>query len=201
MLTLEQPGAAILFAVTIGASLVGLFVAPQLVERSLFRPHWFFRRRQYDTIYMSSFVHADLGHLLLNMIAFYFFAFPLEERIGTLKFLVLYFAGILVSHGYTYVRHEREPEYASLGASGAIAAVLLAYVVYYPTAKLMMLPLPVPIPAPLFAVGYIAYSFWAGRRGTSRINHDAHLAGALAGLVFVAVTEPAAITRLVGLIG
>jgi membrane associated rhomboid family serine protease len=198
---LERPGAAIIFVLTIGASLIGLFAAPQLIERSLFRPHWFFRRRQYDTVYMSSFVHADLGHLLLNMIAFYFFAFPLEGQIGTMKFLALYFIGSVLSHGYTYLRHEREPDYASLGASGAIAAVLLAYVVYFPTAKLMMLPLPVPIPAPLFAVGYIAYSFWAGRRRTGRINHDAHLGGALAGLAFVAVTEPAALARLVSLMG
>jgi membrane associated rhomboid family serine protease len=135
------------------------------------------------------------------MIAFYFFAFPLEGQIGTMKFLALYFIGSVLSHGYTYLRHEREPDYASLGASGAIAAVLLAYVVYFPTAKLMMLPLPVPIPAPLFAVGYIAYSFWAGRRRTGRINHDAHLGGALAGLAFVAVTEPAALARLVSLMG
>jgi membrane associated rhomboid family serine protease len=201
VLNLDRPGAAIIFALTIGASFIGLFWAPQLVERSLFRPHWFFRRRQYDTIYMSSFVHADLGHLLLNMITFYFFAFALEAQIGTVKFLALYFVGILVSHGYTYLRHENEPEYASLGASGAIAAVLLAYVVYFPTATLMMLPLPVPIPAPLFAAGYIAYSFWAGRRRTGRINHDAHLAGALAGLAFVAVTEPAALSRLIEMIG
>lgn len=196
MFDFERPGATIIFAVTIAASLIGLYASPQLIDRSLFRPHWFFRRRQYDTIYMSSFVHADVGHLFFNMLAFYFFAFPMERHLGTLKFLALYFAGILISHGYTYLRHEEEPDYASLGASGAVTAVLFAYVVYFPESTLMILPLPVPIPAPLFAIGYIAYSLWASRRRGGRINHDAHLSGALGGIAFVALTDPAALARL-----
>ena len=190
-----------IFVVTIATSLIGLFAAPQLVERSLFRPYWFLRRKQYDTIYMSGFVHADLGHLLFNMFTFYFFAFDLEASIGTVKFLLLYFLALVVSDSWTYFKHRENPEYASLGASGAIAAVLFAYIVYYPTSTLMILPIPVPIPAPLFAVGYVAYEYWAGRRQRGRINHDAHLGGALFGVLFVAVTEPSAFGRLLEVLG
>jgi len=196
----QQPGAALIFAVTIATSLIGLFAAPRLIDRSLFRPYWFLRRKQYDTIYMSGFVHADLGHLLLNMFTFYFFAFPLERYIGTVMFLVLYFFGLVASDGWTYFKHRDNPEYATLGASGAIAAVLFAYIVYFPTTTLMILPIPVPIPAPLFAVGYLAYEYWAGKRQMGRINHDAHLCGALSGVVFVAVTDPSAFGRLMQLV-
>ena len=192
---LQQPGAATLFAVTIIASVIG-FSSPQLIERSLFRPYSFLRDKQYDTIYMSGFVHADAGHLFVNMLTFYFFAFDLEKRIGTVTFLVLYFFGLVVSESWTYFKHKDDPTYASLGASGAIAAVMFAYIVYNPTARLMMLPLPVPIPAPLFAVGYVAYEFWAGRRQRVRVNHDAHLCGAVGGVAFVALSDPAAIRRL-----
>ena len=197
----EQPGAAIIFGATIAASLVGLFAAPKLIERSLFRPYWFLRRREFDTIYMSGFVHADVGHLFFNMLTFYFFAFPLERQIGTLQFLILYFAGLVLSDAYTYVKHKHEPEYATLGASGAIAAVLFAYIVYFPTTTLLILPIPVPIPAPLFAIGYLAYEYWAGRQRRGRINHDAHLFGALAGLGFVLLTDPGAFARLLRLLG
>jgi membrane associated rhomboid family serine protease len=201
MFGIEEPGAAVILAATTIASLIGLYSAPQIIDRSLFRPYWFLRRRQYDTIYMSGFVHADLGHLLFNMITFYFFAFGLERYIGTIRFLVLYFAGLVISHACTYFKHKDDPNYASLGASGAIASVLFAYIVYFPTTTLMILPLPVPIPAVLFALVYVGYSYWAARHPRGRINHDAHLCGAIAGVVFVAVTDPAAFGRLSGLLG
>jgi membrane associated rhomboid family serine protease len=197
----DQPGAAIIMAATIATSLVGLFAAPQIIDRCLFRPYWFLRRKQYDTVCTSGFVHADVGHLFLNMLTFWFFAFPLERYIGTLRFVALYFFGLVVSDGWTYFKHRNDPEYASLGASGAISAVLFAFIVYFPTTTLMLLILPVPIPAPLFAVAYVAYEYWAGRQRRGRINHDAHLCGALGGVVFVAVTDPAAFGRLLRLLG
>ena len=135
------------------------------------------------------------------MLTFWFFAFPLEGYIGTVKFLVLYLLGLVVSDSWTYFKHRDNPEYASLGASGAIAAVLFAYVVYFPTTTLMILPIPVPIPAPLFALGYVAYEYWAGRQQKGRINHDAHLCGAVFGVLFVVVTEPSAVGRLLQLLG
>src|SRR6185503_11639571 len=90
VLLFQQPGAAVILAVTVATSLIGLFAAPQLIDSSLFRPYWFLRRRQFSTIVMSGLVHADLGHLLFNMLTFFYFAFPLEREIGTVMFLVLY---------------------------------------------------------------------------------------------------------------
>ena len=196
-----QFGAMVILAVTIATSLLGMYRMPQIIDRCLFRPYFFLRRRQYDTIYLSGFVHADLGHLLFNMVTFYFFAFPMERYIGTSRFLILYFVGLVVSHSCTYLKHKDNAEYASLGASGAISAVLFAYIVYFPMTKLIILPIPIPIPAALFAVGYVAYSYWASLHSRGRINHDAHLCGALSGLVFVAVTDFAAFGRLLAILG
>lgn len=196
MISFDQPAALLLFAATIVTSLAGLFGDPRIVERSLFRPYWFLRRRQYATLALSGFVHADLGHLLFNMVTFYFFAFPMERFLGTPRFLLLYAAGLVLSHGCTWVRHRDEPAYATLGASGAIAAVLFAYVVYFPRSELIILPFPFPIPAVLFAVAYVVYSFYASRQTGGRVNHDAHLCGAITGLAFVLVTDPQAYARL-----
>lgn len=200
MFATGQLGASVIFVVTIAASLLGLFVAPALIERSLFRPYWFVRRRQYDTVYMSGFVHADMGHLIMNMVTFYFFAFPLEARLGTVMFLVLYTLGLVFSHTCTYFRHSRDPDYATLGASGAISAVLFAFIVYYPMRSLYLFFIPIPIPAVLFAVGYMAYTYWAARTAQGRINHDAHLCGAITGLVFVLIIDPGAYVRLLNLL-
>jgi membrane associated rhomboid family serine protease len=193
--------ATVIFVATLAASLLGLFAAPKIVERSLFRPYYFLRRRQYDTIVTSGFVHADLPHLIFNMMTFWFFAFPLEKEIGPVRFALLYFLGLAISDVGTYFKHRNDPQYASLGASGAISAVLFAAIVYFPWMKLFIIPIPLPIPAPLFAVAYVAYSWWSARQARGRINHDAHLGGALFGLVFVLLTDPAAYGRLLGWLG
>ncbi len=185
-----SPASTLIFFTTIAISLLAMYQSPQLAERCLFRPYWFLRRRQYATVIASGFVHADLMHLIFNMMTFYFFAFPLERYIGTFWFVVLYAAGLLISHAGTWYSHKHEPDYACLGASGAIAAVLFAAIVYFPDQSLYMLPIPVPIPAPLFAVGYLAYTYYASKHPHDRINHDAHLGGAITGLLFVALLTP-----------
>jgi len=193
--------ALVIFVATLAASLAGLFLRPQIIERSVFRPYWFLRRRQYDTVVTSGFVHADLPHLIFNMVTFYFFAFPLEKRIGPVHFAVLYLVALVVSDLGTYLKHRNDPQYASLGASGAISAVLFAAIVYFPWMKLFIIPIPLPIPAPLFAVGYVAYSWYSAKQSRGRINHDAHLGGALFGVLFVLVTDPAAFGQLLRWVG
>src|ERR1700683_3309908 len=185
-------GSLVILAVTCIASLAGLYGAPQLIRRSLFRPYWLVRQSEYLTLVTSGFMHADIGHLLFNMITFYSFGPLLERRIGTTTFLELYFTGLLVGNIGTYIRHRTDPKYSCLGASGAILAVLFASVVYFPQQRLFILPIPVPIPAPLFAIGYLAFTYYSARQSRDKINHDAHLGGALTGLAFVGITNPEA---------
>lgn len=186
---LQISAALAIFVLTIALSLIGLYRSPRFLEHSLFRPYWFLRRKQYDTVVLSGLVHADLMHLIFNMMTFYFFAFPLERYIGAARFTVLYLAGLFISHAGTWYKQRNNPEYACLGASGAISAVLFAAIVYFPDQSLFIIPIPVPIPAPLFAVGYLAYTWYASRHPHGHINHDAHLGGALTGLTFVALTD------------
>lgn len=194
------PGAAGLLALIVGLSLVGLLGSEAFVARCLFRPYWFLRRREYPTALLAGFVHADFAHLLFNSITFWFFGIPLERRLGTPLFLLLYFAGLGFSQLGTWYRHRGNPDYATLGASGAISAVLFASIVYFPTQSIFILPIPFPIPAPLFAIGYLAYTWWSAKQAQGRINHDAHFAGALTGLAFVALVHPQAYHRLLALL-
>lgn len=196
MLNGYGPGALAIFIVTILVSLVGL-KSPRVIERTLLRPYWLTRKQEYDRLITSGFVHADFGHLIFNMITFFFFAFQLERVLGTPRFLALYFIALVLSNLGTWVKHRDNPDYASLGASGAILAVLFASIIYFPGQSLYIIPIPVPIPAPLFAIGYLAYSWYASRQARGRINHDAHIGGALTGIAFVALTDPDAIRRLI----
>ena len=189
------PASLFILVSNIGLSLAGLFVAPCIIERCLFRPFEFARGLRRATLITSGFVHADMAHLLMNMLTFWFFGPPLEWRIGTPMFVLLYAAGLLASQLGTYFKHRNHPEYATLGASGAISAVMFAYIVYAPTSRLSLLILPIPVPAPVFGLAYLAYTWWSARNSRDRINHDAHLGGALAGLAFVALFDPGAYLR------
>lgn len=195
--TQGAPAATLILLMIAGVGLAGLFANQTLIERSLFRPYWLVRRGEYPTLITSAFVHADLAHLFFNGFTFWAFAFSLERTIGSTMFLALYFFGLLVSDAGTYFKHRGDPAYATLGASGAILAVLFASIVYFPTGSIFILPIPVPIPAPLFAVAYLAYTWYASRQGRGRVNHDAHFSGAIAGLAFVALTEPAVFQRAI----
>jgi membrane associated rhomboid family serine protease len=190
------PATLAILAVNIALGAYTLFVNQELIGKLLFRPYDFARGRNRITALTSGFVHADLGHLLFNMITFWFFGRPLEQRIGTPAFVVLYFLGLAFSLLGTFRKHRNDPQYATLGASGAIAAVLFAAIVYFPTMSLLILPIPVPI----FGIGYLAYSYWSARRNRGRINHDAHLGGALVGLAFVALTNPGAYLQALGML-
>ncbi len=161
------------------SSLLGLYAAPAIIRAAAFRPYALIRDAQYGRLISSGFVHASISHLLFNLLTFYFFAFTLERRIGTLPFVTLYGLGLLIGNLSTYFKHRNEPDYVTLGASGAVSAVLFASIVYFPTMRLYILPLPVPIPAVLFAVLYLGFSYYQARQSADRVNHDAHIGGAL----------------------
>jgi membrane associated rhomboid family serine protease len=196
MLDFDAPAAALVFAVTIGVSLLALYRTPEILQRLVMRPYRVARGQDVHTLVSSGFIHGDVGHLAFNMFTFFFFAFPMEGLLGTTRFIALYVTGLVLSSLCSLVKHRNQPGYATLGASGAISAVLFAYIVYSPMSTLVIFPIPVPIPAILFAVGYVAYSWWAGRQQRGNINHDAHLCGAVAGLLFVLVIDPAAFLSL-----
>src|SRR6201999_1009413 len=102
-----------------------------------------------------------------NLITLYSFGYLLERAIGPVQFVFLYVCGLLVSHLGTVYKHRNEPNYAAPGASGAILAVLFASIVYFPSQKLFILPIPIPIPAPLFALGYLAFSYYSSSRNAA----------------------------------
>jgi membrane associated rhomboid family serine protease len=196
---MNTPGTLGILLVTSIVSLFGLYGSPKLIEKSLFRPYEVVRNNRYYTLVSSGLVHGSFTHLLFNMLTFYFFGPPLERVVGTARFVLLYLVGLILSEARTYIQHRNDPRYAALGASGAVSAVLFASIVFFPRQSIFILPFPVPIPAPVFAIGYLVYSWYLSRHARDSVNHTAHIDGALTGLLFVAILYPQAYGRLLAM--
>lgn len=170
------------------------FSNPRLLDRLILWPPAIDRSKQYDRLITHGFIHADFGHLLFNMVTLYFFSDRVEtlvvERIGMVGYVAFYLSAIVVAILPTYSAHRHDAGYRSLGASGAVSAVLFAYILLNPWAGIYLFFIPIPIPAIVYAVLYVGYSIWMDRRGGGNVNHSAHLWGAAYGVMFLLLIEP-----------
>ncbi len=187
----------VLIAVTSAASLVALRNPTMLAALLMWTTA--VRRGEWYRLLSYGFVHADFPHLLFNMVTLYFFGRVVEsfyvEHLGPLGFYLFYLLGLLASILPSYFDHRDDPEYRSLGASGAVSAVLFAFILFEPWAGIYFYFIPVPIPAVLYAVLFVGYSLYEARRGKGRVNHSAHLWGGAFGVAFTLVLQPDLVSR------
>lgn len=185
----------VLIALTVAVSYLA-WRNPKLMERLILWPPAV-ARGQWHRLLSYGFVHGDGQHLLFNMVTLYFFGGLIERSyagyLGPIGFVGFYLSALLVSILPTYLRHRHDAGYRSLGASGAVAAVLFAFILISPWSLIIVFI--VPVPAIVYAVLYVGYSVWAERRGQDNVNHSAHLWGAGYGVLFSLVMEP----RILGL--
>ena len=168
------------------------FKNPRLMNDLILWPPAITRQREYHRLVTYGLVHADFNHLLFNMITLFFFGRAMEgfftDRLGMLGFALFYIGGLVISILPTYLKNRGNPNYRSLGASGAVSAVLFAFILLAPWSRIVVFV--VPMPAIIYAVLYLVYSFYMDRRGQDNINHSAHLWGAAFGIAFTLVLKP-----------
>ncbi|MGA0556926.1 rhomboid family intramembrane serine protease [Larkinella sp. VNQ87] len=174
-----------------------------LLDNLVLNPQKVFRRGQWYRLLTSGFVHADFGHLLFNMFTLFFFGRLIEQVFGALfgssgplYLLFFYLIAIVVSDLPTLFRYRNRSNYNSLGASGGVSALLFAAIMFVPTEKILIMGV-IPIPGFIFGALYMGYSFYESRRGGSNINHDAHLFGAIFGVIVVILLYPPVVSSFV----
>ena len=159
-------------------------------SRFFFSPSEVSAGRNYQGMVLSHFSHADGGHLLFNMLTLYFFGPVVELGLGPRNMLLIYVTAGVLSTLIVYYLHRAHPEYWALGASDSVTGIIFAAIVLLPGMNVYFFFVPFPIPAPLFAIGYIVLSTYLMRRGGGHISHEAHLAGAISGLLVAGLLAP-----------
>jgi membrane associated rhomboid family serine protease len=175
-----------------------------LMSQWIMNPYRVSRNGEYYRLLTSGFLHADTGHLLFNMISLYFFGSNTERlfsglfgEAGAIALVVFYLAAIIVSDLPTLFQHKDQPGYNALGASGGVSALIFASILNSPLNKLYLYFIPIGIPGFIFGALYLGYTYYESRRGNSNINHDAHLYGALFGMVVLILIYPAVVPQFI----
>lgn len=188
----------VLVLVTTAVSIYAL-MNPRLLDRLMLAPTLMHQKRQYERFVTHGFVHGDNQHLLFNMITLYFFGRTMEgvydQLIGPFGFTLFYLAALVFSILPTYVDEKQNYRYRSLGASGAVSAVLFAFILFAPWSTIYVIVLPVP--AILYAVLYIGWEFYSARERRDNINHSAHLWGAAFGVACTLALAPQVLGQFV----
>lgn len=180
-----MPITLVIIAITCIVSFMA-FKNSRLMNDLILWPPAITRQREYHRLVTYGVVHADFGHLLFNMFTLYFFGQAMEpfftQMLGALGFALFYIGGVVISILPTYLKNRNNPNYRSLGASGAVSAVLFSYILLAPWSRIIVLV--VPMPAIVYAMLYTGYSIYMDRRGEGNVNHSAHLWGAAYGVLF-----------------
>jgi len=176
---------------------VWAWIFPPIRQRLILNPYRVLHHGEVHRLLTAGWLHADLTHLVFNVFTLYFFAGYAVRALGPTRLVALYVSAVVASYIPTTLRHMRDPTYNSLGASGAVAAVMFSAILLYPKLKLTLMFLPVAVPGPLFALAYLAYSMWHSRGAGDHVNHDAHFAGAVYGALLTYVFEPARVERAI----
>lgn len=164
----------------------------ELKYKLMFMPYKAKHNNEYYRFLSHTLIHADFTHLLFNMFVLYSFGQSLEFFLGShfpagiakVHFVIIYIAGGLFATVWPYSKHQDNRSYMSLGASGAVSAVVFACILWNPTMELRFIFIPIPIKAWLFGLLYLAFEYYMAKRGNSHIGHDAHFGGAIFGIVY-----------------
>jgi len=199
----QTPVASIIFLFTVVTSIYA-FSNQEIYGKFMLHPYSLSRGQKIYTLLTSGLIHKDWTHLLFNMLSFYFFAFPLERTLvsisdwGHFHFGIIYILSLVLSDISSIAKHKEHFWYYSLGASGAVCAVVFSYILFYPLTKMLILPIPIPIPAVLYGFLFLGYCWYASRHSSDHINHDAHFYGALTGILITVILHPDIVPYFIG---
>jgi len=189
----------LILVVTIATSFYA-WKRPEIYKKWILTPYLIKQSGEYWRFITSGFIHLNYMHLFFNMFALFFFGQHVAYYFGPkgdYLMVLLYLLGIVIADVPTYLKYQNVPNYNSLGASGGVAAVVFSSIMFDPLNPIYLMFIPIGIPGFVLGALYLVYSYYQGKRMADNINHDAHLFGALFGLVFTVALRPGVVVSFV----
>lgn len=184
----------IITIITVAISILAMYNEP-LMDKLIFNPYTVQRKNEWYRFISSGFIHADFMHLAFNMFSFYMFSDYVEQFFsmiygaqGLALYIILYISSLAVCLIPTFLKHKHQYHYNSLGASGAVSAIVFVGIFLQPTIQIGFFIIPPIIPGFIFGPIYLAITAYLSKNGQSGINHSAHLWGSIYGIVFLIIT-------------
>jgi len=187
----------------------GFFTLPIIIVTVLFSykgftNHLFFKKyefevdkiliyKDYKRLVTSGFLHVNWLHLIFNMLTLYVFSGALVGYLGPLKFLFIYFSSLIGGNLLALLIHKRDSAYSAVGASGAVNGIIFASIALFPGMRIGFFILPIAIPAWLYGLLFIAISIYSIKSRRDNIGHEAHLGGALIGMLIAITMQPSVV--------
>ena len=178
------------------------YTRKEILQKLIMHPYTVTRERQFYRLLTSGFIHSGFIHFFFNMLALYFFG-PYIEMIflelhpssGSIIFILFYLSAIVISDLTSLRKNKDNPGYYSLGASGAVSAIVFCWIMFFPTRTIYIYF--IPMPGFILGALYLIYSYYQSKNPDSHINHDAHLWGAVYGILFTVILYPAVVPRFI----
>lgn len=188
------PVTSLLIAANVIASLFALSNA-KFMEKNLFHVGPILSQREWHRMVTSGFLHGGILHLFVNMYVLFMFGGFVERTVGTASFLIIYFLALLGGNAWALLENKNKPFYRALGASGATSGIVMSFILFRPFEPLMIFPIPFFMPAVVLGLIFVVGSAILAQRENKTIGHEAHLGGALAGILTTIVLVPGAFTN------
>lgn len=191
---LLTPVTSLLIIGNVIASLIALS-NPPFMNRNLFHVGPIFERREWHRMVTSGFLHGGILHLFVNMYVLFMFGGFVERVVGPVSYIIIYFAALLGGNAWALLENRTKPSYRALGASGATSGIVMSFILFRPFEPLMIFPIPFFVPAVVLGIVFVVGSAILAQRENKTIGHEAHLGGALAGILVTIAVQPAALSN------